>query len=419
MRTIKNILKKSLILSFLIIIIYGLYNIFSYSTLPDTGSLPINVGVTDGQYLNEIAEAQKYLKSIPKALNVPSFSVAVGIKGEIVWSEAIGLRNIQNKVEATTNTIYRIGSTSKAVTSTLAAKLFEEGLLDLEYEISNEINNFPIKEWKITPRQLLSHSAGIPDYEDLRIHGLYSVLCNCRNYPSVTESLDIFNDVELQYEPNKAYEYSSFDFVLLSAYLEKITNTDFLTLLNQKVFHPLSMDNTFGDHSQYVKGEMASFYETKGCKYRKWKTFGFIPNEIDLSYKWAGGGFMSTPTDLVKMGNAILSDSTFLSENTLSVFFKPQKLSDGKINPQKYALGWRSYEKYKHGAFQEEVWMVHHGGVSKGSMNFLVLFPDYNMVINASINTRTEDFLLFWDEVMELASFFLNSELKADGENKS
>lgn len=53
----------------------------------------------------------------------------------------------------------------------------------------------------------------------------------------------------------------------------------------------------------------ASFCETKNDKYRKWKTFGFITNEIDLSYKWAGGGIISTPTDLMKLGNAILSDS--------------------------------------------------------------------------------------------------------------
>ena len=103
-------------------------------------------------------------------------------------------------------------------------------------------------------------------------------------------------------------------------------------------------------------------------------------------------------------------DSTFLSSKTKSIFFEPQVLNTGIINPQLYALGWRSYTNYKNEEFDNDVWIVHHGGVSKGSMNFLVLFPDYNMVIDASINTKADDFLIFWEEVMKLASFFLNTE---------
>lgn len=236
-------------------------------------------------------------------------------------------------------------------------------------------------------------------------------MCNCKNYKSVTESLNIFNNVKLQYEPNTDYKYTSFDFILLSAYLEKLTKKDFLSLLEYKLFRPLNMANTFADHSSYQKGMIATFYETSKDKYRKWNTFGFIPNEIDLSYKWAGGGIMSTPIDLVKMGNAILFDSLFLSADTKAVFFEPQKLSSGKINPQFYALGWRSYKEYKNEKFDKSVWMVHHGGVSKGSMNFLVMFPEYDLVIDAAINTRTSDFLIFWEEVMKLASFFLNDEM--------
>ena len=155
------------------------------------------------------------MKTIPEKINVPSFSVAVGLKGSVIWSETIGYQDIKSNIPASPNTIYRIGSTSKAVTSTLVAKIFEEGGIDLDYSITDEIENYPSKEWSITPRQLLSHSAGIPDYEDLSIHGLYSTLCNCKNYESVTESLSIFNDVDLQYEPNTNYEYTSMDYILL------------------------------------------------------------------------------------------------------------------------------------------------------------------------------------------------------------
>jgi CubicO group peptidase (beta-lactamase class C family) len=396
-----------------ILILIGIcYNAFSFVSLPESISKSSIRNVEDNRYSEQITGASAYLKTIPEKINVPSFSVAVGLKGSVIWSETIGYQDIKSNIPASPNTIYRIGSTSKAVASTLVAKIFEEGGIDLDYSITDEIENYPSKEWSITPRQLLSHSAGIPDYEDLSIHGLYSTLCNCKNYESVTESLSIFNDVDLQYEPNTNYEYTSMGYILLSAYIEELTNKDFLSLLNEKLFHPLNMTNTFGDHSLKEKRNIATFYETKENKYRKWKTFGFIPNEIDLSYKWAGGGIMSTPTDLVKMGSAILTDSMFLSANTKSIFFEPQILNSGEINPQRYALGWRSYKEYKNDKFDKSIWMVHHGGVSKGSMNFLVLFPEYELVIDASINTRTEDFLIFWEEVMKVASFFLNQEIR-------
>ncbi len=403
----KRIVVSILVLVVGISLVWWTYDFFSYSNLPETLSENINEGVFDQNYADQIQKAREHLKTIPNKLEVPSFSVAVGSKGKIIWSEAIGFHNVENEIPVTTESIYRIGSTSKSVTSTLAAKLYEKGIFDLDLEITDQIENYPAKNWPFTPRQLMSHTAGFPHYGDLKPHGLYSVSCNCEYYPTVTEALSIFNDADLLFEPGTDFEYSSLDMILLSAHLEDIANQDFLSLLDEEVFAPLNMSNSFGDHSDPKQAEAIKFYETKNGKYRPWKTWGIFPHDIDLSYKGAGGGIMSTPTDLVRMGNAIVSDSSFLREETKAIFFEPQTLNNGEVNEQLYALGWRSYKEYENEKFDETVWIVHHGGVSKGSMNLLVLFPDEELVINASINTRTEEFSYFWEEVMQLASFFL------------
>ncbi|MEM1003249.1 MAG: hypothetical protein AAGH46_11435, partial [Bacteroidota bacterium] len=52
-------------------------------------------------------------------------------------------------------------------------------------------------------------------------------------------------------------------------------------------------------------------------------------------------------------------------------------------------------------------WMVHHGGVSKGSQNFLIIFPNYELVINGSINANVESFSILADEVKKVAAIFL------------
>ena len=115
---------------------------------------------------------------------------------------------------------------------------------------------------------------------------------------------------------------------------------------------------------------------------------------------------------MVKMGNALLNDSTFVSKSTLKKFWTPQKLNDGSINEQEYALGFRSWLTYENqflGDGKTPYWMVHHGGVSKGSMNFLVIFPNYNLVLDASINARVKHFGDFAAEVRQLANIFLQS----------
>ena len=112
------------------------------------------------------------------------------------------------------------------------------------------------------------------------------------------------------------------------------------------------------------------------------------------------------------MGNALVKDTSFVNTHVRNTFFEPQGLTNGEINEQKYALGWRSYYDYatEHLLGEDKpVWMVHHGGVSKGSMNLLCLFPNERVVIDVAINGRQKefDFSPFWYQVMDLVQPFL------------
>ena len=230
---------------------------------------------------------------------------------------------------------------------------------------------------------------------------MYYTLCNCHTFTSATHSLRVLNYVNLKYKPNTEYSYTSMDFILLSAYLEQLMDTNFADLIDQELFDELAMDNTFPDR---VNDQVPStiFYDTKNDKYKKFRTMGAFSAKPNLSYKWAGGGIVSTPTDLVKLGNAFLTDTTFVSKEVFDLYTEPQILNNGHMNEQSYALGWRHYRDHEDQAFNKKVDIIHHGGVSKGSMNFLVLFPKYDFVINASINADTDDFSVLWNEVMHL-----------------
>src|SRR5690606_29362357 len=100
-------------------------------------------------------------------IHAPAISAAVAIDGEIVWAGAVGWANVEAQVPATTETLFRIGSTSKAVTGTLLAKMVQEGMIDLDRPIADYYTGVPNPEWEqLTPRQLASHSSGLPDYID-------------------------------------------------------------------------------------------------------------------------------------------------------------------------------------------------------------------------------------------------------------
>ena len=105
------------------------------------------------------------------------------------------------------------------------------------------------------------------------------------------------------YKPGSNFAYSTFDINLASVVLEQAAGQPFLEYMKANVFDVLKMQNTYGDHTRSKTKHFATFYQTEDDYYREYRTMG-IRHDVNLSYKWAGGGFISTPTDLVRMGNA-------------------------------------------------------------------------------------------------------------------
>lgn len=394
---------------FVLLVIFNIYYYATFTSFRE--SAPITVAISNPEYTTQIQEATTRLEAIGAQKELPSFSVAIGHKGKLVWSAAVGYQDIEATIAATPKTQYRIGSTSKAVTTTGVARAVDDRKIRLDAIIGDTITNWTRKEWDFSMKQLLSHTAGVGNYTDFGVASGKYTLCNCYEFKSASEGLLVFDPYELIFEPGTSFAYSTFDINLASVVLEQAVNTPFLEYMDKHVFQPLGMKDTYGDHNRPKTEHFATFYETEGGYYREYRSFEQV-YDINLSYKWAGGGFISTPTDLVKMGNAYLTDDSFLSQETKRTFWTPMKLDNGDVNWQEYALGWRSYLEFKTKNLldgETPIWMVHHGGVSKGSQNFLVIFPNYDLVIDASINTNVENFGTFSNEVYKIANAFLKN----------
>ncbi|KAK2842274.1 hypothetical protein Q5P01_012474 [Channa striata] len=372
-------------------------------------------------------------------VGAPGLLVAVSVDGVQVWCEGIGYADLENRVPCSPESMMRIASISKSLTSAAVARLCEEGKLDLDVPVQQYVPEFPQKQFDgqdvtITPRMLLSHLSGIRHYEKdakkvkadkerakrllkppakenedekslsktkekpkteqdtkdkdtpqaQRKHEFdHNEYYLKDNFKSVIRALDLFKDDPLIFKPGTTFLYSTHAFTLLSAVVERAAGRSFLDVM-MNMFHELGMLNTMPDENDPIIYHRARYYHLnkKGrivnCPY------------VDNSYKWAGGGFLSTVGDLLVFGNALLYSYQVAhlqdTDGLLPGFLKPKTVIDlwapvdgteaGWDRDEKYAQAWVVVEKqHKYGQCRKRRHYVSHTGNAVGSSSVLLVLP--------------------------------------------
>ncbi len=319
--------------------------------------------------------------------SLPGLSVTVLRKGRKVFQKGYGYADIDRKIAVDPcKTQFRIASASKPIAAMALAKMVADKKINLDTSFYNYIPYFPKKKYDFTIRQLATHTAGIRGYRGKE----YAL-----NKPfSIKESLQIFQDDPLVYRPGTDYLYTSFDWVLLSLAIEEISGMPFSEYVRKEVLDPLGMHATQAEFPGVVKKSIATPYTRWRSGFRK-----AIP--IDNQFKLAGGGYLSTSEDLVKLGSACL-ENTLIPADILTQFLTAQQIN-GKSTY--YGLGWQVSED-----LQGRPYVGHLGNGIGGYSNFLV-YPREEMVIVLLINCTDPGIQTVLDtEILPL--FFLSK--KAD-----
>ena len=300
----------------------------------------------------------------------PGISIAVAMDGKIIWSEGFGYADVEQKKPVTAQTMFRIGSISKPVTAAGMMLLVEQGKLDLDADIHQYIPDYPDKGAKITTRQLAGHLGGVRHYKG-------NEFALNQPFADVRTGLKIFENDPLLSPPGTKFNYSTYGWSVISAVMESASKQEFVSYMEQSVFRPLNMSNTAADRAGVNNSQRTSFYERTDAG-------GFaIAPVVDNSYKWAGGGFLSTPEDLLRFGMAHLQPG-FLRKGTLEAMFTPQKLAEGTATD--YGIGW-SILKDGDGHM---IWM--HTGGSMGGTSALIIHPDSRVVVAMTANCSRSPF---------------------------
>mgnify|MGYP001081245168 CR=1 FL=1 len=325
-------------------------------------------------------EAQQSMLDLAEQLQSVSMSGAMMVDGKLAWAGTVGMASLTSAKAANTNTQYRIGSISKPITAVALMRMVEEGMIDLDVPIHKYLPDYPRYSADITARQLVSHMAGVRHYNyDISKFPPTDGYSNIA-YKDANAALIQFKDDDLLFEPGLGFSYSTHGYTLLSAVMQAAGGKRFESLVAELVTQPLGLKQTQAEHLLTNTANLAGFYTSDDGLY------GLTP-EQNLSNKVAGGGFVSTPTDLVTLGAALLNGS-ILTPNSFEKMVSVQPMFDGSDNPQSYALGWRHYETSHIIDKDNKVDIIHHGGVAEGSVSFLMMVPEHNISVAITSNGK-------------------------------
>lgn len=371
-----------------LLMVAGLY-IFSLTAERPVHNVQVDSTVSGNGYEAQGQAADDWLVSLYSAHKVPSISAAVGIGGEVIWAGAIGHADLGANVAANPSTQYRVGSIAKSITAAAFMRMQEQSLIQLNDKFREYVPDYASGNTDYTLKQLLSHQAGIRHYRNQLSESFSN-----REYPSTREAAAVVEQDHPIFPPGEGFNYSTYGYTLLSLAMELAYQKSFESIMFQEVFIPLQMNATVFDKA----GGQQNL--SQSTPYLLFKNTLFESPAVNLSYKYAGGGYLSTPTDTVTFANALLGDE-FLNAESVSVLWAPVPLNNGDANPDNYALGFRVGED-ELGRF------IHHGGMSVGGYSYLIIYPDIGITVAFVTNVTPMDGLYNrYSEAKKLVGIFM------------
>jgi CubicO group peptidase (beta-lactamase class C family) len=272
-----------------------------------------------------------------KSDHAPGAAVLVLQNGRAVFERGYGIANLRARDPIDSNTNFRLASVTKQFTAMAVMLLVHDGKLTYETHLDDIFPDFPEYGRKITVRNLLNHTSGLQDYEDLmpqqNAHvpgeGIYQI--------QDEEVLDLLrHQTTTKFVPGSRWQYSNSGYVVLGLVVQKVAGMPFGQFLGDRIFAPLHMDHTI----LYEKGRNEVSHRAYG--HTKSPSGWQETDQSATSATRGDGGVYSSLADLAK-GDQALREHTLLSESEMRPAITPVNIPgveepDGR--PAEYGFGW-------------------------------------------------------------------------------
>jgi len=271
--------------------------------------------------------------------------------GQLVFERGYGLRDLRSKTKIDAHTNFRLASFTKQFTAMAIMLLVHDGKLRYDQALTEIFPDFPAYGKTITVRNLLNHTSGLPDYEDLMdaVEKIKGPLWTPEKQIQDAEVLELLKKEKRgKFAPGASWSYSNSGYVMLGLIVAKVSGKSYGDFLRERIFAPLKMNHTIV--FQKGKNEVVNraFGHSKD---------GNAFKETDRSSTSAtlgDGGMYSNLEDLAKWDDA-LRNHTLLGEKEFQPALSPVKLNDGSEphwpgeanddnlhpgKPASYGFGW-------------------------------------------------------------------------------
>ena len=295
---------------------------------------------------------------------VPGLSLAVVQDGRVVKLQGYGFADLELQVPVTPDTVFEIGSITKQFVAAAIMTLVEQGKINLNEPASAYLPELPFAWREVTIRQLLTHTSGIPDFEEILGYGAY------RTPTTAQQLLAVAAAKPIAFSPGAQWHYSTTGYYLLGLIIEKASGVPYVPLIEQRILGPAGMTRTRSSAPTEIIAGRASGYALED---------GRIVNRDAIQPTAVGGAgdLVSTTGDLAKW-NALLDAQSVLAIESYAQMWANQALADG--SPSGYGFGWFVSPVRGHRA-QE------HSGGTAGFSSDILRLPDDRVTVIVLTNS--------------------------------
>lgn len=294
-------------------------------------------------------------------------SVGIMRDNEVILARGYGYADINNKVEATEHTVYRIGSITKQFTALAIMILVEQGKVDLNEVMLDYLPNYPQKDHKVTIDQLLNHTSGIKSYTDIEKFWEISERDLSRQ-----EIVDLFSSEPVEFSPGENYQYNNSGYYLLGLIIENVSGMSYADFLKANVWQPLEMFDTYYLGKIKNVKNIATGYDHKDNEF-----VGARPLGMDNPF--SGGSLGSSVLDLLKW-QAALNENRLISRQSYNKMIEPGLLRNGKQTTYGYGFFMSNLNGHR---------KIEHGGTINGFRAQLSAYPDDGLTVTVLCNLNS------------------------------
>ena len=324
------------------------------------------------------AALDRALKELVAMDGGPPGVIAIVQRGPHREVHSFGVRNLKGDLPMRADARMRLASTSKAFSGAVALSLVSEGKLSLNDTIGERLPSLP-KSWhKITLRQLLNHTSGLPKFTEDPDY-LAALEASPKNAPPPRKLLSYVEDEPLNFKPGTRYEYSNSDNIVVGLMVEDATGESYEQQLQEQVYGPLGLKKTSLPRGANLKKPFIHGYDNDPSQ----QPPEDVSEVLASGWVWASGGMVSTPSEFNEFVRGYVGSELFDLQTRAS---QRQVFEGGRSDPPGPGKNSAGLGIFRYETRCGTVWG--HTGNYPGYTQFMAASPNGKRSVTVSVNEQ-------------------------------